>query len=74
MHSFLACYDYGQGGVWFYVEGDSIETVSKAYPELLFFPTDPPWWNEEYERAARKNDPAKPPFRDILEKVRAKLP
>jgi hypothetical protein len=70
--SFLACYDYGQGGVWFYVEGDNIDQLSRAYPELLFFPTDPPWWNEDYERAARANDPTELPFKEILESARKK--
>jgi len=70
MASFLACYDYGQGGVWFYVEGENIHEVSKTYPGLLFFPTDPPWWNEEYECMARKNDPSEPPFSEILKGAR----
>jgi len=72
MGSFLACYDYGQGGVWFYVEGENIDHVSRAYPELIFFSTDPPWWNEENERAARTNDPTKSPFKEILESARKK--
>jgi hypothetical protein len=71
MSSFLACHDYGQGGVWFYVEGDSVDQVSREFPALMFFPSDPPWWNEEFEQIARQNDPAKPPFSDILEKARA---
>ena len=70
MGSFLACYDYGQGGVWFYVPGETIEQVSREYPGLIFFPTDPPWWNADYERAARNNDPGKPPFSEILEQAR----
>jgi hypothetical protein len=70
MGSFLACYDYGQGGVWFYVEGDTVDQVSREFPALMFFPSDPPWWTEEFERVARQNDPAKPPFSDILEKAR----
>jgi hypothetical protein len=71
MGSFLACYEYGQGGVWFYVEGDTVDQVSREFPALMFFPSDPPWWTEEFERVARQNDPAKPPFSDILEKARA---
>jgi hypothetical protein len=70
MGSFLACHDYGQGGVWFYVEGDTVDQVSREFPALMFFPSDPPWWNEEFEQIARQNDPAEPPFSDILEKAR----
>lgn len=72
MGSFLACYDYGQGGVWFYVEGDDIDQVSRTYPGLIFFRNDPPWWNDDSERAARANDPAKSPYKEILEDARAK--
>ena len=71
MGSFLACYDYGQGDIWFYVSGKDIDTVSKKYPSLLFFPSDPPWWTEEHERAARANDITQSPIRDILDGTRA---
>ena len=71
MDSFLACHDYGQGGLWFYVEGDTVDQVSREFPALMFFPSDPPWWNEEFERVARQNDTTKPPFSDILEKARS---
>lgn len=72
MGSFLACYDYGQGGVWFYVEGEDIDQVSRQYPDLLFFLTDPPWWNEEWERTVRAHDIAHSPYKEILERARKK--
>ena len=72
MGSFLACYDYGQGGIWFYVEGESIRAVTERYPGLSFFSVDPPWWTDEYEKAARENDPGKPPFKEILEGAQKK--
>lgn len=70
MGSFLACYDYGQGGLWIYLEGESLAQVISEYPGLAIFSAPPPWWDEESERAARKHDPAKPPFKEILENAR----
>jgi hypothetical protein len=70
MTSYLVCYDYGQGGIWFYVEAQSDLELSRAYPALLVFRCSPPWWNEEHEAAARKSDPNTSPFKEILEASR----
>jgi len=70
MDTFLACYDYGQGGIWFYVPGENVLSLSKNYPGLVFFESDPPWWNSEYEDAARKHDVTQSPFKEILEGAR----
>ena len=70
MTSYLVCYDYGQGGIWFYVEAESARELSRDYPALLVFRSSPPWWNDEYEAAARKNDPTTSPFKEILEACR----
>jgi hypothetical protein len=45
MPDFLACYDYGTGGVWLYVEGDNPAQVKKLYPALTVFEAPPSWWN-----------------------------
>ena len=70
MTSYLVCYDYGQGGVWFYVEAESPTALSLTYPDLLVFPDPPPWWNDEYEAAARMNRGDEEPFKSILETLR----
>ena len=71
MKSYLVCYDYGQGGVWFYVDADDPLELSRTYPELLVFhPDKPPWWNDEYEAAAGKNRGDEEPFKSILEGLR----
>jgi hypothetical protein len=67
---FLVCYDYGQGGGWFYVEAASAIELSRLYPALLVFPDPPPWWNDEYEAAARKNRGDQDPFKSILKSLR----
>ena len=67
MRAFLACYGYGQGGVWLYVKGDTAETVRRVYPKLTVFESPPPFWTNSLESAARKADPETSPFwRDWL--------
>ncbi len=34
MPQFLACYDYGQGGIWLYIRGESPEQIKRTYPAL----------------------------------------
>jgi len=71
MNSYLVCYNYGQGGIWFYVDADDPLELSRTYPELLVFhPQMPPWWNDEYEAAARKNHGHEEPFKSILDGLR----
>lgn len=53
MAIFLACYDYGTGGVWLYVEAESEEDIGRRYPALTIVPEPPPWWSEEDEREMR---------------------
>ena len=45
MPDFLACYDYGTGGVWLYVEGDSPTQAGETYPALRVYESPPSWWN-----------------------------
>jgi hypothetical protein len=71
MPSFLACYDYGQGGVWLYVRGESPEAIRQTYPRLTVYEVPPPFWNVHYEVVARKADPESNAFwRDWLEKLK----
>ena len=62
MREFLACYDYGQGGIWLYVEGESASDITTKYPALTIVDVLPPWWNEEFERLVRSHNPATSPF------------
>jgi hypothetical protein len=66
---FLVCYDYGQGGIWLYLEaGDPTEITSK-YPALTVLEAPPDWWNGEMENSARGNDATTPFWRDWLTKL-----
>jgi hypothetical protein len=48
-HTFLACYDYGQGGVWLLLDAASAEEAQSAYPELTVFSSRPAWMSEAQE-------------------------
>jgi hypothetical protein len=50
---FLACYDYGAGGVWVYVEAKTADEVRQRYPALTVFETPPAWWTPELEQQIR---------------------
>jgi hypothetical protein len=62
MRPFLVCYDYGQGGNWQYVSGESAECIKHDFPSVTVFDTPPQFWDEDSEVAARKADPDTNPF------------
>jgi len=53
---FLACYDYGQGGIWLYFKARSADEVRLKYPCLTVFESAPPFWTDELETLARSHD------------------
>lgn len=53
MAEYLACYDYGTGGVWLYVEAESAEALLARYPALSVIDEQPPWWTPEIEQQMR---------------------
>ena len=57
MRAFLTCYDYGQGGIWLYIDAPSASEITTSYPTLRVFETPPPFWTEELEQIARTNSP-----------------
>jgi hypothetical protein len=40
-HPFLAANDYGQGGIWMYIDTRSAAEIAEAYPELTVFEEPP---------------------------------
>ena len=53
--SFLACYDYGQGGVWLVLDAPSHREAQQAFPGLTVFETRPSWMSEVQEVEYRAN-------------------
>jgi hypothetical protein len=56
MAKYLTCYDYGQGGIWLYVEGDSPSQIRGTYRDLTVFEIPPPWWTDELDREVRPQE------------------
>jgi virulence-associated protein VapD len=42
-HRFLTVYDYGQGGVWQYVNAETAEQITAKYPALQIVKSEPQW-------------------------------
>lgn len=40
---FLTVYDYGQGGVWQYINASSADQITAKYPSLKVVNTEPQW-------------------------------
>ena len=53
MPEFLACYDYGTGGIWLYVKAESATKLVERYPALTVIEQAPAWWTPELEYDAR---------------------
>lgn len=52
---FLACYDYGMGGLWGVILARSEEEVTAKYPELVIVAEPPPWMvGEHLERVVSR--------------------
>ena len=44
---FLVVYDYGQGGVWAYVEASTRDDILRRFPELQVFDSPPSWMSTD---------------------------
>jgi hypothetical protein len=53
MTKFLTSYDYGQGGIWLYIEAKSPTQITETYRDLTVHQAPPPWWTASMEEAAR---------------------
>lgn len=50
MRPYLVCYDYGMGGLRWWITAPSAEAIRKRYREVSVFKQPPPWWNDEVDR------------------------
>jgi hypothetical protein len=44
MRKFLACYDYGMGGLWWWIEAESTAAINATFRDLTVFDEPPAWW------------------------------
>jgi len=48
---FLVCYDYGMGGLWWWIEAVSAESITAKYKDVTVFEDVPDWWHSEIDQA-----------------------
>ena len=62
----LVCHDYGQGGVWLYLEAETKSAIADKYPALTVLDAPPSWWTTEFETKARKKKETDPFWQEWL--------
>ena len=53
---YLVGYDYGMGGLWWFVKADSAEEIRKAVSELTVYDEVPDWMFEEHWKLIGTDD------------------
>jgi hypothetical protein len=53
MTKFLVTYDYGQNGIWLYIEAESPKQITETYRDLTVHKVPPPWWTANMEQEAQ---------------------
>lgn len=51
---YLTCYDYGMGGLWWWITARSPEEITSTYSDLVVYERPPIWWNDEQDRLATR--------------------
>ena len=44
---YLVCYDYGTGGLSWWITAASPEAITNTYQDVTVFQEPPPWWSKE---------------------------
>jgi hypothetical protein len=47
---YLVCYDYGSGGLWWWIKAVSPEAITDTYRNVIVFEQTPAWWSEKNDR------------------------
>lgn len=50
MQPYLVCYDYGAGGLWWWITANSADEIRTAFREVVVFEQPPDWWDDEADR------------------------
>lgn len=54
LRSYLAVYDYGQGGIWLLLDAPSCAEAQDAFPQFTVYATRPSWMSDETEAEYRE--------------------
>ena len=60
MREYLVCYDYGMGGLWWWIKAPNVEAITDRYEGVIVFSEPPAWWDEVHDRTVEHrqlNDP-----------------
>ena len=68
MPEYLCCYDYGMGGLWFYIQAADPDEVVARYPVLKVMEPRPAWLTAEREKELRPWKVGDPVAEDWLTK------
>ncbi len=61
MRKYLVCYDYGMGGLWWWISAKSAGEITAAYRDVIVFDKPPTWWTEDNDRLASRRSITDPP-------------
>lgn len=50
MRDWLVCYDYGQGGLWWWITAPSPDAITALYRDVTVFDQPPDFWDVELDR------------------------
>jgi hypothetical protein len=50
MRPYLVSYDYGMGGLWWWIIATSADEITAAFREVTVLDEPPPWWNADVDR------------------------
>jgi hypothetical protein len=49
MRRYLVCYDYGTGGLWWWITANSPDEITAKFREVVVFERPPTWWNDDID-------------------------
>jgi hypothetical protein len=53
MQEFLVCYDYGTGGLWWWITAPSADAIRASLQDVHVFNQPPDWWTEADDTRTR---------------------
>jgi hypothetical protein len=72
---FLACYDYGMGGLWFLFKAENENQIREKYPFLVIFDHVPAWMTDEdiHHICTNYTQPIEDPPIELLSNIIAEI-
>lgn len=61
MRAYLVCYDYGMGGLWWWITAPSAAAITESYRDIIVFEEPPLWWSDEMDRLTERRFLTDPP-------------